>query len=265
MGRDIKTESRAFRRFTLIELLACPQELPSARRARRRSSSMFTLIELLVVIAIIAILAALLLPALGRAKELARRICCLNNLKQCGLAHTVYSCDNSSRFVGGTPNRIDYSGDLNAQGNAAVWSTVYGYQSTGKLFEVGCLPSMKVSYCPSEKMDEFTYDGSFGWANLGTQGYVAGSFFYQGSVGYASGSSWGRSANSSSDSPGTALMSDYFNARYGWQDHHPDGYNVLYLDGSASWLINKDHTYSYIPVNHRDFTNMNVVWLKFNR
>jgi prepilin-type N-terminal cleavage/methylation domain-containing protein len=88
-------------------------------RCFRSTSRGFTLIELLVVIAIIAILAAMLLPALSRAKTKAQRITCVNNLKQVGLGLRLWADNNEGKY----PWKVDQSlggGKPNGTGNAGA-------------------------------------------------------------------------------------------------------------------------------------------------
>ena len=107
----------------------------------------FTLIELLVVVAIIAILAAILLPALTKAKEKARIVVCASNLKQIGLAMDLYTNDNNGVY----PVHSTWSNLLGGIGTKGYYSSS-SFKFESRPLNI-YLTDPKVSECPSDRGD----------------------------------------------------------------------------------------------------------------
>jgi prepilin-type N-terminal cleavage/methylation domain-containing protein len=131
----------------------------------------FTLIELLVVIAIIAVLMAILLPSLNIARDQAKRIHCISNVKTLVFGWMLYKDDNDDKMVGGMPNRTGDAWLLGPTGNSPdhLEQCMEGIRR-GKLFEY--VKNEKIYRCPSDDRD--TRQGMWTYGSFSVSGALNG-------------------------------------------------------------------------------------------
>ncbi len=184
----------------------------------------FTLIELLGVIALIGVLAAILLPALSRAREAARRTSCLNNLSQFGAAMWMYAQDHDGKLP---------------------WSGGNQNADCLRVIHERYIPEMHVFICPSDA-------GPYGEEEEMTNSALNAPNSYRTSYDYMGAYTYEPISVPPPERPIPKIpvmwdlmskTSSYFR----FYNHLPAGGNVLWLDGSVSFLIDQDWAGSNIP------------------
>jgi len=183
----------------------------------------FTLLELLIVIVIIGILCALLLPALGMAREFGRRSSCRNNLKQCVTAATAYAGD--------------YKGDIfpwDAIGHCVRIRTNLAWTGGGLLYEGKYLTNPRSYFCPSDRIQSYT---NYNWDPAVYTSSINCSYYFRSLYVVGTVLTWK-----------VSYLKDRKSA-FAWDDNmahsgrtdaskasHKSGMNIAYYDGHVVWV-----------------------------